>query len=370
VHAAQDREGRRAAFVAALRRAKSQFLVDVAMADLDGTLGTREATRLLSEMADQQLERATRFEMGEPVRGLAVIAMGKLGGSDIGYASDLDVLFVYDPDAAPSRDDALAHFARRAQRIIRLISEPHDVGPGYELDTRLRPSGSHGMLVTTAASFARYHGVGTEAAAGETQLAVLASGAAWERQALLRARACAGDLELGARAIRIAEVAAYELGAPAPEELHRLRMRMQRELGRERPRRYDIKTGEGGLLDIEFAVQWLQMRFGQDRSLRTTDTGNALEALHRGSYLEIAHYATLLDGYRFLRRLEQRMVIQGGASSTVLDLRRPGLAQVARRMGLQDTPGASARELLMSRYLDIRGAVRAAYRDILGVPPD
>src|SRR6185436_4379684 len=91
--------------------------------------------------------------------GLAVVAMGKLGGRELGYGSYLDVVFIYDPDRAPEPDEAGAYFSRAASSVIRLISEPHVSGPGYELDTRLRPSGSHGMLVTSLSAFARYHGV-------------------------------------------------------------------------------------------------------------------------------------------------------------------------------------------------------------------
>ena len=88
-----------------------------------------------------------------------VVAMGKLGGNEIGFGSDLDVLFIFDPASAPDGVDPHEHFVRRAQRVIRLVSAAHADGRGYELDTRLRPSGSQGLLVTSLASFARYHGV-------------------------------------------------------------------------------------------------------------------------------------------------------------------------------------------------------------------
>jgi glutamate-ammonia-ligase adenylyltransferase len=139
------------AFVGALRRAKARVTVEVALADLAGEIGTRETTLTLSALADATLEQAVRFALGatDRVRGLAVIAVGKLGGNEIGYGSDLDVLFVFDPDLAPDNADPHAHFAKRAQRVIRLVSTAHAEGPGYELDTRLRPSGSHGLLVTS-----------------------------------------------------------------------------------------------------------------------------------------------------------------------------------------------------------------------------
>src|SRR5262249_11943850 len=131
------------AFVGALRRAKARITVEVALADLSSAIGTREATLTLSALADATLEQATRFATSATgrVKGLAVIAVGKLGGNEIGYGSDLDVLFVFDPDAAPASVDPNDYFARRARRVIALVSTAHPEGPGYELDTRLRPSG-------------------------------------------------------------------------------------------------------------------------------------------------------------------------------------------------------------------------------------
>ncbi len=124
--------------------------------------------------------------------------------------------------------------------------------PGYELDTRLRPSGSHGLLVVSVEAFARYQAEQAEA---------------WERQALVKARACAGDPELGERVTKVARARRHTNAArPRPERMHHLRMRMERELGSERldrtPGRYDVKVGRGGIVDIEFAAQWLQMRHG------------------------------------------------------------------------------------------------------------
>jgi glutamate-ammonia-ligase adenylyltransferase len=361
-----DEQERRERFVGALRAVKRRVMVEVAIADLAGALSTREATRVLSELADAELDRAARYELGDQ-SGLTILAMGKLGGRDIGYGSDLDVVFIYDAAAAPAPDEAPVYFARRAQRIIRAISEPHAAGPGYELDIRLRPSGSQGLLVTSLTSFARYHGVPLDLGEASAHPAVLASGAAWERQALVRARYCAGDPELGRRAIEVAERAAYDGMPPPAEEMHRLRLRMENDLARERPERFDLKTGRGGLLDIEFSTQWLQMKHGADRSVRTPDTPDALEALHRGGYLARADFEPLRDGYRFLRRLEQRIVVQSGVSSSVIDTRRRGMPELARRMGFQDAPLSSAVEQLMARYANVTSEIRAAYGRLLGV---
>jgi len=356
----------RDALVSGLRIAKQRVMIEVATADLAGTLGTRDATRHLSALADEELERAVHHAL-EGAPGLAVVAMGKLGGRDIGYGSDLDVIFVYDPDKAPDLDDAPAFFAYKAHEIIRLISEPHETGPGYELDTRLRPSGSQGMLVTSVEAFARYHSVPPPGLAAPREN-VGSSGASWERQALLRARLAAGDRDLGARALSVAEQAAYGGAPPKPEEIHHLRLRMERELARERPDRLDLKAGRGGLLDVEFGAQFLQMREGgRNAAVRTPDTADALEALHRHGYLGPGEYEAFREGYRFLRRLEQRIHVQKGRGSSVIETRGPGLPALARRMGYMDGPGAHATDALLARYKDVTETVRRAYLTVLGV---
>ncbi len=362
---AASEEDRSERFVLTMRTVKRRLMVEVAVADLAGTIGTREATRLLAELADEILRRTTQYVLGSEPRGLAVIALGKLGARDIGYGSDLDVIFVYDPAYAPAPEEAPAWFAAKAQRIIRLMSEPSVGGPGYELDVRLRPSGSQGLLVTSLGAFARYHGVDTPEARASGSSA-LSSGAAWERQTLLKARAVAGDAELGRRVIEVARAAAYERGAPPVEELLRLRQRMELELGRERPGRYDLKTGRGGLLDIEFCVQWLQMRHGRDPRVRTTDTAEALEALHAAGYLRRGQFDLLRDGYGFLRRLEQRMHVLGGSSASRLNAGSRQLEQLARRMGFQDGPNRTAAEQLLARYEGVTSGVRSTYLQALG----
>ena len=354
------------ALVGALRQVKSRVLVEVAIADLAGAMGTRQATRTLSALADEIMSTVVHHLLGD-ARGLCVIAVGKLGGREIGYASDLDLLFLYEPEAAPNPDEAAAYFSRHAQRIIRLLAEPHAGGPGYVMDTRLRPSGSHGLLVASVRSFASYHGL-QETAAGVNRPAGLSAGAAWERQALIRARFCAGDTALGARVMALATLAAYEGGPISAEEMHRLRLRMERELGRERPTRRELKVGRGGLLDIEFLAQWLQMQHGSDERVRTPDTGEALDALSARGYLARADYELLRDAYRFLRRLEQRIHVHRGDGTNWVDAQALGLSGLGRRMGFQHSPSKRAGEQLFERYVTVTETVRACYLRLLNLP--
>ena len=368
---AVERDGEEA-IAQALRRAKARVTLEVGLADLASQLGTREATHTLSALADAELEAAARHALqipeGEAVRGLAVLAMGKLGGREIGYGSDLDVLFLFDPTSAPPGADAHAYFARSARRIIKLISVSHAAGPGYELDTRLRPSGNQGLLVTSLEAFARYHGIAPGAGPHPPGVTPHVRAAAWERLALLRARAVAGDAALGAEALRIAHAAAYEMPTDPramAEEIHRLRMRMERENSQERRGRYDIKLGRGGLVDVEFAVQLLQLEHGKDRRVRTPETGIAIEALAAAGYLAAEHAETLRDGYAFLRKLEQRIRILHGTPAQLLEESAPGLFPLARRMGIRDRRGSEAAAELLARYREVTERVRATYEAIV-----
>jgi len=356
-------------FVGAMRRAKAALELDVGIRDLAGEIDTREAARALSAMADATLESATSWALEEAAtrrgirsltRGFAVLALGSLGAHDLGYGSDLDVLFVYDPAVVESlgidSHEAMEVFGRVAQRVIRLIGTMHADGPGYELDTRLRPSGEQGHLVVTLDSFRAYH-LEREAAGPHAQ--------DWERQALTRLRPCAGDLRLGAAATEIAHVSAYERPPPAREELRRIRLRMEQEIAKERDGRYDPKVGRGGLVDIELAVQWLQMAHGTDKTLRTTETLPAIDALETCGALRGAHATIFRDGHRFLRRLEQRARVVHGSRAVLLHEAAPGLLPLARAMGYRDGPSGTAPMALMQTYRDVTSEVRGAFDEIM-----
>ncbi len=358
-------------FVGAIRRAKRRATFEIGLADLAGELGPFAVAQALTALADAALSHTVRFAMAEEVAGnpaqrnpaqrpgapepplaLALIALGSFGGREMGYGSDLDLFFVYDggPDAAPEAS------ARIAQRVLRLMETSHHEGIGYDLDTRLRPSGNQGMLVVSLEGFARYQEERAEA---------------WERQALVKARACAGNVDLGARVIALARRAAYERGAPDPARVQHLRGRMERELGHERldrsPARYDLKVGRGGLVDIEFATQWLQMRHGQDPRVRTSETEVALSALETSGYLDTPTSEVLREAWRFLRRLEQRLRISHGTSVSLLEEGAPGLVTLARRMGMRDGPRVTAEQALLDRYAHVTREVRAAYLRVLGL---
>ena len=232
-----------------------------ARARIAGELAPSQVGRRLSALAEAVVaqclllaatECAGRFgSVGtDPLAGVSVVAVGSLAAAELGHGGDLDLLFLHD-----FGDDILTSGGKRgavtgseyavrlAQRTLSLLSASHDAGPGYAIDTRLRPSGAQGVLVTSLPSFVAYH----------------RTSASWERQALLRARPIGGDPSLCDRlSAAIAEIA-YTRGPADLGELRRLRARMELELGREDRGSISIKYGRGGLVDVEFIAQALQM---------------------------------------------------------------------------------------------------------------
>lgn len=375
VHQVALADDREEAFVEALRKTKARITIEVGLSDLQGEIGPGEGGLILSALADTSLSAALRFALStpanEPLTGLCVLAMGKLGGCEIGYGSDLDVIFLYDPEAAPSHSDPGTYFSKCARRVIRLISASHPSGPGYELDTRLRPSGSQGLLVTSIGAFARYHGVtehpehnGLPSSKDPAPRA-----APWERLALLRARACAGDSALGQRAMHIVHAAAYgTVGDPHAfaREIDRLRKRMEHELSGERGGRYDPKLGRGGLLDIEMAVQLLQVLAGHTHpAVCTTDTLRAVNALRDTGHLTQTQAEILREGYLYLRKLQWRMRIVHASTSQLIEEGAPGLVPLAHRMGIRSRSGIGAAAEFCAQYRAISDRIRNIYDEIV-----
>ena len=346
-----------------LRRFRNVETLRIGLHDLAGNLSPEEGMFQLSALAEVLLsdalvlarrETAKRFgipmttEEGRPVEArFCVMGMGKLGSEELSYHSDLDIIFLYQgsgetvplPGADPQGFRKLSnheYFAKVAQRLISILSTVTREGYVYKLDTRLRPSGNAGPLVSSRAAFTRYH---EESA----QL--------WERQALLKCRFLAGDRDFGKR--MESEAARFIFDRPLPEnvaeEIHRLRRRMEREIGQERTDRLDLKVGRGGIVDVEFAVQYLQLRYGPGHpSVRARATLKALYELNRAKILPGEEFRILDGGYRFLRSLE-------------VDLR---LSQDA---SIEQFDPASLDPETRERYREVTERIRMAYLRILGV---
>jgi len=350
-----------------LRRFRLEELLRIGVHDVAGALDADLLPQQLSDVAEacvaacldlataevQRRDGVPRHPDGSPA-SLTVIGLGKLGGRELGYHSDLDLLFLY---SGPGETDGARrasnheHFARVAQRLISHLTLQLREGSLYRIDTRLRPSGSAGPLVVSFDALATYH-------AREARL--------WERQALLRARAVAGDRALFERASReVLEPSLFrKLDAKeASRELLAMRERMEREIADESFARYNSKLGRGGLVDVEFEVQFLQLVHGSSHpSVRTSSTTAALAELRRTGLLAEQAAGPLARGHRFLRRVESRLRIVRDRAISHLPTSGRELVLLARRLGYS---GPRAGEELLADYERETQSVRAAFLRVL-----
>jgi [glutamine synthetase] adenylyltransferase / [glutamine synthetase]-adenylyl-L-tyrosine phosphorylase len=329
----------------ALAEFKNGQVLRVGLADFAGRLEPLDVCCDLTEIAEVCLSRACdrvtaelRQRYGAAPGRLAVLGLGKLGGRELGYAADLDVVFVY--DEAPGADDAVTYFTRLGQRLVSGLHARTPRGRLYEIDTRLRPSGSQGLLVSSLAGWRRYH-------ASEARL--------WERQALIKLRPVAGDASLGAEVA--ADVATWLWSSPPPDErmiadeIVAMRDRMEKELGSPG----DLKIGKGGIIDVEFAAQYLQLAHGHAvPALRTPSTAPALRAARAAARAPRHDLEVLEEGYRFLRLIEHRMRVVHDRAVSRLPDDAIELGRLARRCGFPS--GDALRERVARWQVDIRGA--------------
>ena len=358
--------------VAELRRLKRVFTLRVGLAFVGGELDLPATTDRLTELAEGQvrvaLEAATRWAErrwgraasapdGLPA-AMVVCALGKLGGRELGFGGDLDLVFLYgaDGDTHPFAEGgrSVTHaelFARIAQRTMLLLRQRDAEGPGYETDTRLRPSGSKGTLVVSLAAFDAYHARGA---------------APWERQALIRARPVAGDPTVAEAARERFVRLAYLEGPPPAEELASTRARLQAELAGETRDRYHPKLGFGGLVDVELLVQWLQMRHGEDPAVRAPSTAAGLSALRARGVLSAVDADGLASAYAFLRRVEQSLKLFDEHREALLEPCGRTGTHVARVMGLRARDGLSPIEVLDHTYRRHAHTARRLFEHVVG----
>ena len=354
------------AWLAALRLFCHRQVVNIGLLDIADAVSRAEVEAGLTDLADVCLQKAlaaSRARLAERRQAegavldrcrFAVVGMGKLASGEMGYASDLDLVFLFDTDDPNALLEAQHTSTRLAQRLISMLGMHTAEGRCYDVDPRLRPSGSQGSLVASLRSFERYH-------ARDAQL--------WERQALLRARPVAGDRELGRafEAIR-RRVLMRPLPEGAAAEVHRVRMRMERELARESAVRLDLKLGRGGILDVECIVQYLQLVHGREHAPlhEVARTELQLERLAALGALPPGPASELAGGWSFLQRLSSRLRLVENRSISDLDARRGDLDAIARSLGYPagEREGTAARALLAD-YRRHTDAIRGVYRTVL-----
>ncbi len=261
---------------------------EVTLLDLFRTLtGLAEAVLLGSFRIFSEELRSRHPPQGD----FAVIAMGKFGGRELTYRSDLDIIYLFE------KPEDQEYYTRLGTRIITGLTLVTREGVAYQIDAALRPSGNRGTLVSSLDAFEEYHKV---------------SGRIWERQSLLKARPIplTGSPKFLERLLQTFWSISYQKNDPkqVASEIHTLRMRMENELAREKTGRYNLKTGPGGIVDIEFLTQYLQLLHGGDHpSLRLQNTVGALRALHNEGLLSGESARRLEEAYLFYREIETRL---------------------------------------------------------------
>jgi glutamate-ammonia-ligase adenylyltransferase len=313
-----------------LRIAYRRALLRLAARDLTGAVTLDQAAAELSDLAAAALEAAlaiarSQLPPGAAPARLAVIAMGKCGGRELNYASDVDVIFV----AGPADADAagLRTATRLAAGLIRVCSQSTPEGPLFPVDANLRPEGRDGPLVRTLASHRAYYQRWAKT---------------WEFQALLKARPVAGDADLGGGYIEaimplVWEAAQRENFVPDVQAMRRrvVATLPAAEAGRQ------LKLGPGGLRDIEFAVQLLQLVHGRtDETLRVSATLPGLAALAAGGYVGREDAASLAAAYRFLRSVEHLLQLRQLRRTHTLPEDPAALRRLGRALHLAEGPGA------------------------------
>lgn len=282
----------------------------------------------------------------------AIIGMGKLGGLELHLGSDLDLIFVYSRNGETQGRKSInnrEYFAKLAQRIISFLSLTTRDGFAYKVDTELRPSGNAGTLVTSLDAWITYYHE---------------HAAEWERQALLKARLIfAGPgfaKEFQGLFRRLVFLKPFPENLSA--EIHRLRMRIEKELAKEGERRWHYKKGFGGLLDIEFAVQYLQLKLGKVfDSILSTNTLDALGRLEQRGVLPKPDAEALKSAYVFYRMLEICLEAEFDLKEGYLDPGHESIEALAKRMSF------ASKDEMLKAFVEHRRRVREIYLKIFKI---
>ena len=322
--------GERLPHTDALRVAYRRCLLSIAARDVCGTADVAQTADELAELATATLGVALDIaaeENPDDARAcrLAVIAMGKCGGHELNYVSDVDVVFCAEPGGDVAEAPALQAAGRLAARMMRVCSDSTPEGSIWPVDANLRPEGRHGPLVRTLASHLAYYRRWAKT---------------WEFQALLKARPVAGDRALGQEyAAAVSPMVWHAADRPNfVADVQHMRRRVVENI----PVAYvdrEIKLGPGGLRDVEFAVQLLQLVHGRsDKSLRSSSTLDALRALAAGGYVGRADAAALDAAYRFLRSMEHHLQLHRLRRTHLVPDSEADLRRLGRSLGFRADP--------------------------------
>ncbi|MFD6281537.1 bifunctional [glutamine synthetase] adenylyltransferase/[glutamine synthetase]-adenylyl-L-tyrosine phosphorylase [Streptomyces sp. NPDC060209] len=315
-----------------LRVAYRRSLLSIAARDVCGTTDVAEVAAELADLATATLRAALAIARADAPSDaaqcrLAVIAMGKCGGHELNYVSDVDVIFVGEPIDGAEESGAMQAATRLAAHMMRICSDTTVEGTIWPVDANLRPEGRNGPLVRTLSSHLAYYQRWAKT---------------WEFQALLKARPVAGDPELGAEYVEAVSPLVWQAADRENfvGDVQKMRRRVVDNIPVDRVDR-ELKLGPGGLRDVEFAVQLLQLVHGRsDSTLHVGSTLEALRALADGGYVGRADSAQLDEAYRFLRAMEHRIQLYRLRRTHLVPEDEADLRRLGRSLGLRTDPVA------------------------------
>ncbi|MFE2059881.1 bifunctional [glutamine synthetase] adenylyltransferase/[glutamine synthetase]-adenylyl-L-tyrosine phosphorylase [Streptomyces sp. NPDC059446] len=315
-----------------LRVAYRRSLLSIAARDVCGTTDVAQVAAELADLATATLRAALAIARADAPSDaaqcrLAVIAMGKCGGHELNYVSDVDVIFVGEPVDGAEESGAMQAATRLAAHMMRICSDTTVEGTIWPVDANLRPEGRNGPLVRTLSSHLAYYQRWAKT---------------WEFQALLKARPVAGDPELGAQYTEALSPLVWQAAERENfvADVQKMRRRVVDNIPVDRVDR-ELKLGPGGLRDVEFAVQLLQLVHGRsDSTLHSGSTLEALQALADGGYVGRADAAQLDEAYRFLRSMEHRIQLYRLRRTHLVPEEEADLRRLGRSLGLRTDPVA------------------------------
>jgi [glutamine synthetase] adenylyltransferase / [glutamine synthetase]-adenylyl-L-tyrosine phosphorylase len=344
--------------IAAARSLRRRELARIASADLLGMVDVTDVCHALTSVwvavlqaALEAMTRANLPEDGKPLAAISVIGMGRLGGAELGYGSDADVMFVCEPAGGVADQQAVRWATTIAEQVRALLGTP-SVDPPLELDANLRPEGRSGPLVRTLDSYTAYYAQWAQP---------------WEIQALLRAHAVAGDADLGERFMRMADKTRYPpdgVSAEAVREIRRIKARVDAErLPRGADPNTHTKLGRGGLADIEWTVQLLQLQHAHKLpSLHNTSTLESLDAAAAADLIPEEDVELLRHAWLTATRARNALVLVRGKPTDQLPGPGRQLNAVAVAAGWRTDDGSE----FLDNYLRVTRRAKAVVRKVFG----
>lgn len=329
---------------------KSRITLYIGLRDFMNLDSFQKTVSLISMLADTCLEMACQAtwrelteRFGEPKdrfgnhATFSILGLGKLGGLELNYSSDIDLIFIYSEDgqttgkktAVREREgmiDNVLFFTKMAERIITILSDRSGGKAIFRVDTRLRPEGASGSLVRSLESYELYYS---------------SLGRSWEKQAFIKARCVAGDKKLGQAFLSMIEPFVYRkyLDYKTLGDLQRIKKRIEDEVKKKGQTETHVKLGSGGIREIEFSVQMLQLLYGgKIKSLRDPNTLSCLQKLRHANLVTKEELTDLTEAYVFLRRVEHMLQLEEERQTHVLPADETSQVYLAKRLGFFDQP--------------------------------